>query len=64
MTEQKEFDQNQLIGLTIEEAIEIYPNIRVVKINGNPLVCTMDYRIDRLNVEVVDRKISIIQGFG
>lgn len=64
MTQQTEFNQNQLIGLTIEEAREIYENIRIVKINGNPLVCTMDYNTKRLNVEVVDRKISKIQGFG
>ena len=60
----KEF-QN-LIGLTIEDASKIYTNgkIRVTKNNGQNTRITMDSIPTRLNVAVVDGKISEILRFG
>lgn len=60
---------NSIIGMTVEEAREFlkdtpYKAVRVVAINGEHLGVTMDYRLDRLNVTVVNDKIIIIDRIG
>jgi hypothetical protein len=59
---------NYLLG----EKLEVFENIvkkygysvRVVKNNGVLTVCTRDYKLDRLNVEVWNNKISAIRNYG
>lgn len=43
---------------------EFYYKMRVVMIDRNPVIITHDFRVDRLNVEVQDGKISKIHGIG
>ena len=70
MTLVKSFDF--LKGLTIKEAqtkMEDIPHfrlmyIRVTRNNNIPMICTMDYVKDRLNVHIVDNKITDIIGVG
>jgi len=53
-----------VIGLSLEEAKKIYGSIRVVKEDGIPKVVTMDLKMTRMNVEVIDGKIVSIVKFG
>lgn len=58
---------DHLIGKTVEEARqELEPKgntVRVVSKDGQPMMVTMDYRENRLNVEIVDNKIVKIAGW-
>lgn len=52
-----------IMGRTIQQALLIYPNIRVVVKDGRPLPITQDYRSNRINVEVFRNVIARIIGF-
>ena len=52
-----------LIGKTIEEAQNEYGFIRVVSQDGKEFMLTMDNRPDRVNVIVVNGRITAIDGF-
>jgi len=49
-------DTKELIGKTVNEvrllANDEGLNTRIVKIDGNSLIVTSDFRVDRLNLEV------------
>lgn len=49
-----------LDGLTLEEASNLFPSyqIRVTREDGESLVCTRNYRTDRINVHTVNGKIK------
>jgi hypothetical protein len=53
-----------LVGMRLDFARLIYPNIRIVEQDGNPLPTTMDYQPDRLNVAVSNGIISRVVNFG
>ena len=52
-----------LIGMTVEEAKQIYRKIRVVKEDGVSLCVTEDFRMDRLNVATSGGIITELVGF-
>lgn len=52
-----------IIGRNINDARRIYPNIRVVKRNGQDVPTTMDYRPDRINVETRNNIVVRVNGF-
>ena len=52
----------QIIGKTIPEAKNIYSNIRVVAENGVSEIITMEMQYYRINVTVLDGKISSFAG--
>jgi len=52
-----------LIGLNLEQAQRIYPFVRVVVRDGQPLAVTQDYRSNRINVETRYGRIVRIDGF-
>lgn len=60
--------EDQYIGLTFEELIIILKNegksCRCVVNNGQPMICTMDYRLDRLNVILKDSVVIGVRGWG
>ncbi len=60
----KEFEE--LIGLTIEEAEERYPDymIRMISKNGRFGMVTMDWQNNRINVHITEDKITGVQGRG
>ena len=47
----------RIIGLTLQQARSIYPNVREVIRNGQPLVITQEYNPNRINVETKNGKI-------
>lgn len=55
-----------LLGLTFEEAKNIVEKmghqIRVTKLDGEDMILTMDFRLDRHNVEISDNKIVKYNG--
>lgn len=55
-------DLTPLVGLFESEASEWCSardlQLRVVNLNGKPLVCTRDHRLDRVNVFVRDGKVT------
>ncbi len=53
---------NRIIGLHLNQALAIYPNIRVVVRDGRQLPTTMDYRTDRINVETRNGIIQKVVG--
>lgn len=52
-----------IVGNSIEDARRIYDNIRVVILDGQNLPVTMDYRPERINVEVVDGIVTQVLGY-
>ncbi len=57
--------QEQLIGKTREEAEQITSlRVRPTRVDGQPTVCTRDYRLDRINVETLDGIITKVTNFG
>lgn len=60
---------NDVIGLTIEEAKEKLKgcginSIRPLMIDGEHMMGTMDYRLDRLNVSIANGLITSINKIG
>lgn len=55
-----------LIGKTVEEARTLRPGyrIRVGRIDGEPCICTRDYRLDRINVHLENNVIVKVTGVG
>lgn len=51
---------NTLLGMQYNRAIQLYPNIRPLRIDGKNIPVTNDYRNDRINVELQNGKISKI----
>ena len=63
MTQTNEYES--LIGKTVEDAEQISGKIiRVVAEDGQRYVLTMEFRMDRLNVELVEGLISAVKGIG
>ncbi len=60
------FDANTLIGLTVvdaeRQAAKNDCTVRPVKVDGESLAVTMDLRKDRINVEVEDDKVTVVDG--
>lgn len=55
----------KLIGLTVEEAKKIVPyEIRVTKENGKSYMVTMDFKTNRVNVEINNDLITEVTGIG
>jgi hypothetical protein len=52
-----------ILGRHISQAYRIYPNIRVVIRDGQELPVTMDYVVNRINVETYRNIIIRIIGF-
>jgi hypothetical protein len=48
-----------VIGLTYDQAVKKYPKmrIRIRKEDGVPFMGTCDFRLDRINVEILNGKI-------
>ena len=61
-----EHDFSNVIGKTIFEAEQLHDcfDFRIVAVDGKSRIITMDYRLDRVNVEVEDGKITKVQGIG
>lgn len=61
-----EFDS--LLGKTVDEAEKLVRGIgkwiRVTSVNGEPMVVTRDYKVDRINVHVHFGMITKVQGAG
>lgn len=55
--------RERLIGLTPEEARQIYPTLRVTCIDGNYPPVTSDFCTKRLNVSIVHGRIVSLDGF-
>lgn len=59
---------DMLIGKKIDDARTMADRydyvIRLVKRNGVALVCTCDYRTNRINVEIVDDVVTKVRGIG
>ena len=55
-----------LIGKTVTEAEELFPNlrIRVTKRDNTFIICLRDYDENRLNVETVKNTIAKVTGLG
>ena len=65
----EKFDTAQLIGKTLQEAGDLLEPlgyiVRATKKNGSPIICTRDYRLNRLNVEIdSESKIVDVVGIG
>lgn len=62
----EEFDY--LLGMTRSKAETILKDygytLHVSSINGKPMIRTADYRLDRVNVDVVDDRIFSVRGIG
>lgn len=54
---------NIILNKHFNEANKIYPNLRIVKKNGKPLVVLSNYCKDRCNVEIKNEIIVTIFGF-
>lgn len=58
----------KLVGMTVRQAMDAVADdkmkIRLVEKSGQALVCTRDYRTDRLNVSVHDGKIVEVKNIG
>jgi hypothetical protein len=54
---------NLIIGKTIRQAQRIYPNIRVVIRDGQQLITTQDFQVNRINVETMNDIIIRVLGF-
>jgi hypothetical protein len=58
------FDANELVGKTVKEAEAVASQhactVRVTERDGEPLPATMDLRGDRIDVTVVDGKITAV----
>lgn len=61
-------DFKELVGLYFEQAEAVVRkdgySLRPVKVNGSHCMITRDYRTNRINVEVVDEKITAVTGVG
>jgi hypothetical protein len=61
-------DTSRLVGKEETEASQICENsghkMRVMSKDGESYLVTCDYRTDRINVNVIDGKISSISGIG
>ncbi|UTC28954.1 hypothetical protein MARCHEWKA_04420 [Brevundimonas phage vB_BpoS-Marchewka] len=58
-------DFSALIGLTIQEAEALTGGlVRATMRDGRPQIGTCDYRLDRINVSVVDGRITAAGGRG
>lgn len=56
---------DKVVGLSVQEAADLLKTtVRPVKIDGKHLGVTMDYRPTRLNVVVVDGKITETEYYG
>ena len=58
-----------IVGLTVEEAENVVAEhgiteVRATMIDGSHLMCTSDYRTDRINVGVSNGKIISVGGLG
>jgi hypothetical protein len=55
---------DSLIGLTEEDAIEILKDegwrVRITVRDGKYYIVTRDYRLDRVNLQIVDGKVNKI----
>jgi hypothetical protein len=54
---------NIIINKHINEALKIYPDLRIVKKNGKGIVVTANYCKDRCNIEVENEIVIKIFGF-
>lgn len=58
----------KLVGMTVRQAMDAVADdkmkIRLVEKSGQALVCTRDFRTDRLNVSVHDGKIVEVKNIG
>lgn len=55
--------EEDLLGLTLHAARQI-ANVRPTKIDGEYMIATMDFRPERINVEIKDGVIVAILGHG
>ncbi len=64
MDENKGILDKEVIGMEKYAAIVKIENaghkVRIVAENGEHFVVTMDYNLDRLNLEIVDGKVSAV----
>lgn len=64
MEPENPFDAKTLIGLTVAEAMDrARPHgcsVRVTERDGKPLIATMDLRHDRIDVTVVDGRVTAV----
>jgi hypothetical protein len=54
---------NLILGKTYIEALRLYNNIRVIKLDKINIIVTMNYCEERCNVEIERGVISKIDGF-
>lgn len=61
----QEVDYDHIIGMTLDEAEKASGlKIRPTMINGQHMIVTRDYRLDRLNVSLKDGRIISVSGLG
>lgn len=62
------FDPNVTVGKPVAEAVEFFKErgytLRMTKVDGQPAICTRDYRIDRINVSVENGIVTELTGRG
>lgn len=52
-----------ILGKTLNEALQIYSNLRIVKNNNKNEIITMDFCEDRCNIIIKNDRIIDIDGF-
>jgi hypothetical protein len=61
-------DFDDVVGMEVSAAesalAELGYEMRIVRLDGDDLAVTMDYREDRVNVEVEDDVVVAVQGIG
>jgi hypothetical protein len=53
----------KLLGLTFDEAKILYPNLRIIEIDGLQLSKTNDYSINRCNIIIKNELVFKVDGF-
>jgi hypothetical protein len=63
---EKSFDANSLVGMPLGQAEKTAADhgctVRPVKVDGKDRAVTMDLRQDRINVEVEEGKVTVVEG--
>ena len=69
MVEHAQQDYSAMVGMTLEQAQNHaiglgLRTVRVTTYNGQPMLGTADFRLDRLNVSVTNDLVTSVSGLG